>query len=470
MTRDEKSLFIIIRPLLDIVVILLAWFLAYFIRFESVIPLPWISSGQPGLFGIFFTLVWPLTAITIYNFYRKGLYSSLRFQPAWIETRLILQTNTFSFLFFVILIYFLGKEKISRVALLNYWVFSNFLFIGIHWMVRCYWRYLHRKGLQLIRVLLIGNGPQLTDYVQTVQRYKDAGIEFVGWKDGPSDFQNRMDSKQINIPKLDMPLEDINRLYAPEVWVIGYQGADSSRVNEILQKHYNDLISIQVLPDMSYAFIGHQIQDFNGIPVITVNWPKLSAWDYFIKRIFDFIFSLIGLIILSPVLLLLAILVKATSRGPIFYGQERVGLDGQSFTMWKFRSMRIDAEKETGAVWCVQGDSRRTAFGSFLRATSLDELPQLWNVFRGEMSLVGPRPERPIFVEKFKDQIPSYMLRHRMKAGITGWAQINGWRGNTSLEKRIECDIKYIKDWSLWLDIKIIFLTFWRGFINKNAY
>jgi exopolysaccharide biosynthesis polyprenyl glycosylphosphotransferase len=169
-------------------------------------------------------------------------------------------------------------------------------------------------------------------------------------------------------------------------------------------------------------------------------------------------------------MLVLAILVKLTSRGPVLYRQERMGLDGGTFEMLKYRSMKTDAESATGAVWAVENDQRRTAFGVFLRSTSLDELPKLWNVFVGDMSLVGPRPERPVFVDQFKRNIPNYMLRHRVKTGITGWAQINGWRGDTSLEKRIECDIYYIRNWSLWLDVKILFLTVFRGFVNRNAY
>lgn len=201
-----------------------------------------------------------------------------------------------------------------------------------------------------------------------------------------------------------------------------------------------------------------------------LNKPPLREIDLFIKRLFDLVITFIGMVFISPLLFLLAILVKITSPGPVLYAQERMGLDGKIFKMWKFRSMKVGAESETGAVWAKENDPRRTRFGTFLRKTSLDELPQLWNVLKGDMSLVGPRPERSVFIEKFKKEIPAYMLRHRMKAGITGWAQVNGWRGNTSLEKRIDCDIYYIKNWSIWLDLKILFLTFLKGFINKNAY
>ena len=167
--------------------------------------------------------------------------------------------------------------------------------------------------------------------------------------------------------------------------------------------------------------------------------------------------------------LLIALLVKLTSPGPVLYRQERMSLDGSVFTMYKFRSMRVGAEDDTGAVWARPEDPRRTAFGAFLRSTSLDELPQLLNILKGEMSFVGPRPERPVFVRQFRDKIPRYMLRHRVKCGLTGWAQVNGWRGNTSIEKRIEFDLFYIENWSLFFDLRILCLSLWKGFIHKNA-
>jgi exopolysaccharide biosynthesis polyprenyl glycosylphosphotransferase len=196
----------------------------------------------------------------------------------------------------------------------------------------------------------------------------------------------------------------------------------------------------------------------------------LIGWYAAAKRVTDLLVAAVALVLLSPLLLAIGLLVKLTSRGPVLYAQERMGLDGRTFRMLKFRSMRVDAEEKTGAVWAKQGDDRTTLLGSILRKTSLDELPQLWNVLCGEMSLVGPRPERPVFVHQFRKQIPHYMLRHKVKAGITGWAQVNGWRGNTSLRRRIECDLYYIQNWSYALDLKILTLTLWKGFVNKNAY
>jgi exopolysaccharide biosynthesis polyprenyl glycosylphosphotransferase len=184
----------------------------------------------------------------------------------------------------------------------------------------------------------------------------------------------------------------------------------------------------------------------------------------------DIALGTIALILAAPLMVVIALLVKLTSRGPVFFSQERMGLDGRVFRVWKFRTMRVDAEDVTGPVWAVADDPRRTRVGTVLRRLSLDELPQLLNVLRGEMSLVGPRPERPVFIEEFRRHVPRYMLRHMVRAGITGWAQVNGWRGNTSIEQRIQYDLYYIENWSLLLDLKILALTFVRGFAHKNAY
>ncbi|PYR01399.1 MAG: undecaprenyl-phosphate glucose phosphotransferase, partial [Acidobacteria bacterium] len=189
-----------------------------------------------------------------------------------------------------------------------------------------------------------------------------------------------------------------------------------------------------------------------------------------VKRAIDIAMSSAALTVLALPFWLIAVLVKLTSRGDVFYRQERMGLDGKPFMIYKFRSMYDGAEAETGPVWTIERDPRRTPVGKVLRRSNIDELPQLWNVLKGDMSIVGPRPERPLFVAQFKDRIPQYMLRHKVKAGITGWAQVNGWRGNTSIEKRIEYDLYYIENWSVRLDLKIMWLTLLRGFFHKHAY
>ena len=211
------------------------------------------------------------------------------------------------------------------------------------------------------------------------------------------------------------------------------------------------------------------VDEFAGLPLINLQATPLVGWNLVIKRLFDMSMAILGLLVGAPLLAIIALVVRFSGRGPVFYAQERVGMDGRTFTMYKFRTMRADAEVD-GARMTAPGDPRRTAIGAFLRTLSLDELPQLWNVLRGDMSLVGPRPERPCFIEDFKREIPRYALRHKIKAGMTGWAQVNGMRGNTSIEKRIELDLYYIENWSILLDLKILLRTVCGGFLSRNAY
>jgi len=231
-----------------------------------------------------------------------------------------------------------------------------------------------------------------------------------------------------------------------------------------------ECVEVKMVPDiLQYAAIKATLEDLDGTPVINLTQVPLQGWNSLVKRVVDLALSAVGLLLLLPLLPLVALAIWLEDRGPIFYKQERMGLDGRPFWIWKFRSMRVNAEASTGPIWAVQDDPRRTRFGSLLRRWSLDELPQLWNVVRGDMSLVGPRPERPTFVHEFKQRLPQYMLRHKVKAGITGWAQVHGWRGNTSIRKRLEYDLYYIENWSLGLDFKILWMTIRHG-LRHNAH
>ena len=300
---------------------------------------------------------------------------------------------------------------------------------------------------------MAGTGKAAHEYLEKVDKLKN--IELLHWYDkDASDLDN-----------LTVELVENKR---PDLIVLGYDNRDYEKVETVLKRFSEELVPVVVLPDTQHSLLGYEVQDFLGQPMMVYNEPNFKSFSLFLKRLMDVLATGIGMIVISPLLLTIAALVKLTSKGPIFYGQVRMGVDGKEFKMWKFRSMVTGSANKEG--WTVKNDPRVTRIGSFLRKTSLDELPQLWNVFVGDMSLVGPRPERPIFVNKFRHEIPAYMLRHKMKAGITGWAQVNGWRGDTSIAKRIECDLYYIRNWSLWLDISILFMTFWKGFINKNAY
>jgi Undecaprenyl-phosphate glucose phosphotransferase len=253
--------------------------------------------------------------------------------------------------------------------------------------------------------------------------------------------------------------------------LIALPASRNRELEQLLDSLADETLDVRIVPDvLRHVTLSCDIEDFNGLPIVRLNDSPLVGWGALTKRVTDVVLSATALVVLSPLLGLLAALVKLTSPGPVLFVQERMGLDGRSFPMLKFRSMRSDAESTSGPVWAQAADNRRTAFGTLLRKTSLDELPQLYNVLRGDMALVGPRPERPVFVSQFRNQIPHYMLRHKVKAGITGWAQVNGWRGNTSLDRRIECDLFYIRNWSYALDLKILAMTLWKGFVNENAY
>jgi Undecaprenyl-phosphate glucose phosphotransferase len=236
---------------------------------------------------------------------------------------------------------------------------------------------------------------------------------------------------------------------------------------EITSRHF---IDVKVVPDLlQFIALRARLEDLDGLPIINVNDVPLQGFNAVVKRAIDVILSGAALLVMGLPLAIIAGIVKLSSSGPVFYRQERMGLDGKPITIYKFRSMYVGAEDGSGPVWARDDDPRATPIGRWLRKLDLDELPQFWNVLKGEMSIVGPRPERPFFVEQFKHRIPQYMLRHKVKAGITGWAQVNGWRGNTSLEKRIEYDLYYIENWSVTLDLKIMWLTVVRGLFQRSA-
>lgn len=435
---------------IDLLIIQLAWWLAYYIRFESnLIPL----NGPPLLARyVKFSIL--LLAITYYFLSNADLYNSKKISRIFEELYSVIKANTISFTIFVFAGFFLSGHRISRVFIISYLILSTLMLIFSKLSVRRIMKKFYSRGMNVRSVMLIGNSDKLQEYAKKLAEHPESGMRISKWI-------------KTNDEVASLKVQDIER-ENPATIVFGVNNQSSHLVSQLLNDLNNLLIEIVVLPDLSHSFVGYQIVNFSGITAILINEPNLSNRSVILKRIFDIFCCGIGLLLISPLLAIIALLVKFTSKGPILYSQIRMGLDGKEFKMYKFRSMRTDnTNKET---WTVKDDPRVTPIGKILRKTSLDEFPQLFNVILGDMSLVGPRPERPVFVSEFKKDIPTYMLRHKMKAGITGWAQINGWRGDTSIEKRIECDLYYIKNWSIWLDIWIIFMTFWKGFVNKNAY
>ena len=354
------------------------------------------------------------------------------------------KANTFAVLTFVIILYFFAEERLSRATLIMHYLFSTFFLTTLRISVKKYLRSIRRKGKYLRRVLLVGDGPQLHEYVRQVRHFKDSGIRFVGRMDAGA--HERETGESSGIAHIKGNYREAVAETKPDAVVIGYRASEGHKVERFLKEHYNDVVPLQILPDISFSLVGHRLEDFAGIPLLSVNQPTYGPLDIVGKRCVDIVAPvLVGGILLFPLLLFIAVGIKLSSTGPLFYGQRRVGIDGEEFTMWKFRTMEMAANGEDETSWDSRDNPRKTPFGRFLRQTSLDELPQLWNVFIGQMSLVGPRPERSHFVKKFRDEIPHYMLRHKGKSGMTGLAQINGLRGDTSIAKRVEYDIYYIK-------------------------
>jgi exopolysaccharide biosynthesis polyprenyl glycosylphosphotransferase len=340
---------------------------------------------------------------------------------------------------------------ISRLYLLLYLPIGIFFIFGTRLITFALFKRtaLRRNGIS--KILIAGSDNQARMTAANLKKYRHFGIEVCGFLSSKKGEGVLGDFKDF---------AKVVEKYGITDLFIALSLKEYSTILKLTEAANNLLIDVRLVPDiLQMASIKARMEHIEGIPIIHLGDIPLQGWGLFFKRAFDLGFSFIGLLLLSPLFLLIAVAIKLTSRGPVFYRQERVGLDGRHFRMIKFRTMIKDAEKETGAIWSPPRDSRVTAVGKVLRKLSFDEFPQLLNVFKGDMSLVGPRPERPEFVEKFKHNIPRYMLRHRVRTGMTGWAQVHGLRGNTPLDKRIEYDIYYIQNWSLRLDLEILWRT-----------
>ncbi len=450
----------------DACVIALAWLGAYWIRFH--LPIVEVTKGLPD-FGKYSSLAPLVIILWSTTFSAMKVYFSQRMLKSSHEIGLLLKAHLMACLAFIAITYLFSEYRYSRVVMIYFGLLGAAGLILFRLILRISLREFRRRGFNLRHMIGIGEGPALETLIKRIDRFPELGIRLVGVVTSETSETRTVAGK----PKLGnfKDIHPVIQKFKPDQILIALPRRQYSEMDYIFSLLKDETIDIQLIPDLhEYITLGCEIEDFEGLPIVKLNDSPLQGWGALAKRVTDIAISIIALTLLSPLFCFIALAIKLTSKGPIFYSQERMGLDGTTFQILKFRSMGVNAESSTGAVWANPDDQRRTVFGTFLRSTSLDELPQLWNVLKGEMSLVGPRPERPVFVQQFRREIPHYMLRHKVKAGITGCAQINGWRGNTSLDRRIECDLYYIRNWSYFLDIKILISTLWKGFINKNAY
>ena len=443
-----------------------AWIASYWVRFY--LPIIGVTKGFPH-FGKYAALAPLVMVLWLTVFSSMKVYQSRRMLRRTHEAHAILRAHFVAMLFFIALTYMFSEYRYSRAVMGYFGLIGGFFLVAFRLILRNSLRSLRQKGYNLRHLIAVGEGPAIETLVQRMDKFPELGLRVLGVVTHETSTAKSVAGKPV-MGHFGELRRVIHRNSADQI-LIALPRNQYTDMDRILDQLRDETIDIQLVPDVhEYVTLGCEIEDFDGLPIVNLNDSPLNGWGGILKRWTDIMVAFVALLVLSPVLVLIAIAVKLTSRGPIFFKQERMGLDGRTFQMLKFRSMNRDAESATGAVWAQPSDDRRTMIGAFLRATSLDELPQFWNVFCGDMSLVGPRPERPVFVHQFRKDIPHYMLRHKVKSGITGWAQVNGWRGNTSLDRRIECDLFYIRNWSYSLDWKILLMTLWKGFINKNAY
>ncbi len=459
----------------DLGATLLAFLAAWFLRFEvEIVPL---TKNAPD-FGRYLELLPVVLALYPVVFYFHGLYQARSNRSRVDEAVTVLLAVVLATVLLSGLWTWyrpapepgsLEPFTYSRAFLALFALLDVVLVVAARVLLRSLLISARLHAGRLQRILVVGAGKLGLEITQKLLAHRDLGFEVVGFLD---DDPGKSGRSFHGVPVLGT-LRDVDRVLAErkiEQVFVALPLEAHKKMMRVLQTVGGECVEVKLVPDiLQYAAIQATLEDLDGTPVINLTQVPLEGWNSLIKRVIDLALSAAGLLLLAPFFPLLALAIWLEDRGPILYSQERMGLDGQMFKIWKFRSMRVNAEASTGPVWAVEDDPRRTHVGSFIRRWSIDELPQLWNVMVGDMSLVGPRPERPAFVQEFKQRLPQYMLRHRVKAGITGWAQVHGWRGNTSIRKRLEYDLYYVENWSLGLDFKILWMTLRQG-LRYNAH
>jgi Undecaprenyl-phosphate glucose phosphotransferase len=458
-----------------------AWILAYFLRFqaEAIQKYLPVTKGVPP-FNRYLLLVPVITLLWPAVMYFHGLYQVRRGRSRIDEffaiffSVVVASALTLGATLYVRVYYRYQPEvaplwEYSRSVFALFFVLDVLALIAGRSLLRAWLERMWAAGYNVRRVLVAGAGELGQTVAETLAAHRELGFRLVGYLDDAPGLKDRGGVPVLGT--LDQATEVAGAHRVDQIYV-ALPLEEHAKLLKLIKSVRNECVDIKVVPDLvQYATIKAALDDLDGIPIISLNEVPLRGWSSMVKRVMDAVVGTAALLLLSPLFFVIALLIKwRGGRGPVLLRQERMTLDGKTFQIYKFRTMVEEAERDTGPVWASADDPRRTPVGIWLRRRNLDELPQLLNVVLGDMSLVGPRPERPPFVQQFKERIPQYMLRHRVKSGITGWAQVNGWRGNTSIEKRIEHDLYYIENWSLLLDVKILVLTLFRGFGQKHAY
>lgn len=456
-----------IHVFIDILVISLSYLLAWFFMFGG-------NNNAVLSKELYFIALIPIIPLYILLNAIFGLYAPKRVSGRREEISNIIKANSIGLLIFT-LVLFMGSKNyymyhFSRKLVFIFYGIDIFLTILERNVIRYILRLMRAKGYNQKHILLIGYSRAAESYIDRVLANPEWGYNIRGILD--DNMERGFEYKGIKVIGTIENLELILEMNVLDEIAITLSIKEYGRLERIVNDCERSGVHTKFIPDYNHVVptVPH-IEDLQGLPIINIRYVPLTLLHRALsKRIVDIIGSLVGIILFSPIMFIVAVLIKLTDKGPIIFAQERVGLHNKPFKMYKFRSMAVEPPQKEAKKWTTKNDPRVTAIGRFIRKTSLDELPQFFNIFIGDMSLVGPRPERPFYVEKFRDEIPHYMIKHQVRPGLTGWAQVNGYRGDTSIEKRIDHDLYYIENWSMGFDFKILFLTVFKGFINKNAY
>ena len=453
--------------LVDTIVLVISYFLAWMIRFVGPMAATAVRTRSFQQYMMMLILIIPVYLLLYQAF---TLYTPMRMQGRRLVLANIIKANSLGLLILMFTFYMVNEGDYSRSTYIMFYVINIILQWCTRMLIFTLLRDMREKGLNQKQMICVGYSRAAEEYIDRVLANPQWGYVIRGILDDnvPAGTEYRSIKVLGRIANLNIILPE-NRL---DEIAITLGLSEYYRLEEIVALCEKSGVHTKFIPDYNKIIpTKPYTEDILGLPVINIRYvPLNNTFNALIKRAMDVVGSIVGIIVTSPLMILMCLIIKLTSPGPLIYKQERVGLHNQTFWMYKFRSMEVQPEAEEKKAWTVKNDPRVTPIGKFMRHTSIDELPQLFNILKGNMSLVGPRPERPFFVEKFREEIPRYMVKHQVRPGLTGWAQVNGYRGDTSIRKRIECDLYYIENWSIGFDVKIIFLTFFKGFINKNAY
>ncbi len=469
MIKDNQTNFNRLHIVGDGVLVACSYMLAWYIKFESVFSNVKPEDGVLPM-GTYFTALYFLVPAYLILYSILNLYTPQRATKMRYELYNIVSANVLGLIGFFVVLFLIKQTHFSR-SMIIYFFFINIFFTSLsRILLRKFLRFIRKKGYNLKHILLIGYSRSAEGYISRINNNPQWGYIVSGILDDMVPIGTSYHGVKV-IGEIDMLSRFLSKNEYDEI-TITLPLDRYDKLEELVATCERSGIHTKFIPDYTSLFPSNPYtEDIMGLPVINIRYVPLSnGVNAFVKRLMDIIGSIIAIIIFSPIMLAAAIAVRISSPGPIIFKQERVGLHGKPFMMYKFRTMEIQSDKVEKKGWTTKDDPRVTKVGRILRRTSIDEMPQFFNILIGNMSLIGPRPERPQFVAKFKGEIPRYMVKHQVRPGLTGWAQINGYRGDTSIRKRIEYDIYYIENWTFEFDIRILFGTFFHGFVNKNAY